>query len=952
VTAEPAPDPIAAVERVIGPALIPRLLGLGRGHRAIVQPGGLELRNGGATGVLVDAAARPVIERRRGWFWDRIKLRLGDTPAEVRALRRADADRLEALLALGSATEAIQHANCEFQRLELRDAYLNRRSYVAWREAAPDLPSAIVELARTAGEWIPGHWRDALQRFRYLLEHGEAEVQVRNEHYTRDALLRYRPLFDGLESNPLSGMQREAIVRDEDSALVVAGAGTGKTSTVVGKVGFLLAHDRIDPGHILLLAFGKKAATEMAERVERRLGASVEIRTFHSLGREIIRSSEQRAPSLSPLAGDEVALDAAITRYLSDLLESPQAATVVQFLAFHRYPAEPAEAFASLGEYYEHIRSHGPRSLRGERVKSWEELFIANWLCLHGVRYEYERQYEHPTGSALHREYRPDFYLPDFKLYLEHFGIGRDGSTAPYVDINRYHESIAWKRGLHARHGTTLIETYSFDRMEGSLGRALEERLSTAGVRFSPLDSAEVKALLTPEERSPVAPLLRAFLKLYKGNLWSMEEVRAQRAGGAYALRTGVFLDLFELVYGKYQDELFAAREIDFDDMIRSATEHVEAGRWRSPFTRIVVDEFQDISRGRVRLLQALLAQQADGRIFAVGDDWQSIFRFTGSDVALMTGFDRVFGYTHRTDLDQTFRFDEGLLEVSSRFITRNPAQLKKNLRAVRRSQGPAVELIEGKVEEGLERALGLIDVLEGSDGEPIASVMVLGRYRHSCPPPILSAAATRHPTLRLSYRTVHRSKGLEADYVVLVDVITGRYGFPTEMADDPVLRTVLATETGIENAEERRLFYVALTRARKRVYIVTDPARMSVFARELITPDYAGRVAGSLASATPLECPACITGRVRRIEGPYGPFWGCTLYPYCTSRLTVCSRCEEAPMVPRPHAFVCANEHCAHSVPRCPLCGARLVQRHSAYGPFVGCSSFPGCRHRRDGSI
>ncbi len=208
---------------------------------------------------------------------------------------------------------------------------------------------------------------------------------------------------------------------------------------------------------------------------------------------------------------------------------------------------------------------------------------------------------------------------------------------------------------------------------------------------------------------------------------------------------------------------------------------------------------------------------------------WQAIFRFAGSDIAIMREFRERFGESERVDLETTFRCADRIADLATKFVLSNPAQIRKNVASVRRTDGPCVYIgLSGEDSPDLlGEALKTIAATANSDDPP--AVLLLGRYRHSRPEN-MAALAREHPDLRLSYMTVHRSKGLEADYVVVLDLCSGKYGFPAEIADDPLLDLVLAAPEGHPNAEERRLFYVAITRAKLGVFLLADGGAPSVF--------------------------------------------------------------------------------------------------------------------------
>lgn len=829
------------------------------------------------------------VTRKRGWIWDRIgaeDVRTG-AKVEVEGIRKREAVSAEAALEASLLLRAVQRVNAALDELLQRDAYLTRRAYLKWRSAADALyEGGGAKILQRVSE-LPVAERSKHQARRFLQRYDDGEVLVdrRNADYARSVLERYQRFFEVVEAQPLTSRQRDAIVHDEDACLVVAGAGTGKTSTVVAKAGFLLMHDGLPPESILALAFNRKAAEEMRERIHRRCGAEIPVHTFHSLGLSIIASAEGRKPSLSPLAEDERRRTAALRRYLNELLDSERDRDkVVRFLAHFRYPERYEWEFTERQEYLRYMQAHRPTTLRGEFVKSWGELQIADWLCLNGIPYEYEAKYPVDLASETRRQYKPDFTLPN-RTFIEYFGIDRHGKTAPGVDATRYNAGMKWKREIHKEHGTELVEFFAYEAMEGTLDTSIGGRLREAGIKPSPLSAEEVRDLVArPQRIDPLGSLLGTFLSLFKGNQWTLAEIRDVAAKHPHSARMIAFVDVFELVLAKYEEEVHSAGDIDFDDMILRATQHLEQGRFASPYRRIIVDEFQDISRGRARLLQALVAGTGDSRIFAVGDDWQSIYRFAGSDISVMTSFADHFGHTHRTDLDRTFRYDHRLLEVSTRFILKNPHQLRKQVTARGGLGGPVVTVLSYADSRTLPLGEALQDIRLRKGGNHGTSVLLLGRYNHLMMPEDLAQLRSDHSDLQLDYRTVHSAKGLEADFVVVLG-LTARppYSFPSEIEDDPVLELVLPAEAGFHHAEERRLFYVAVTRARKHVYLISERPTVSAFVAELRGPAYRGMVEFRAPSDAPQSCcERCGSPDLVPRTGPHGPFLGCGFYPYC----------------------------------------------------------------------
>ena len=907
----------------------------------------------GSRSVAIPLGAIDSAEMKAGRRWGRVRVRHASGAAAVSGLTRADA---------AAFSEALEAARVGWWRRELAarsEALRAVRERLAQFEDPPryigrNLCRDVERGAREVSAHFPGQWPDTLSdtpetgiltAVREFLNRPDALRARANETYVAGELERSRAFLDRVEARPLTDEQRRAVVVDEDRNLVVAAAGSGKTSVIVAKAGWLVLRGFRRPSELLLLAFARDARDELDERIRGRLGevaSGATARTFHSLGMSIIGQAEGRRPSLARVAEDDRALIDLLMEILAGLLADGEVSNALSRWSMGRFaPYRSHQEFRNWGEYWEYLRRFDIRSLRGEKVKSMEECEIANFLYLNGVPYEYEAPYEHDTATPEKRQYRPDFHLPEAGIYIEHFGLDAEGRTAPFVDEKEYLQGVEWKRRLHEEKGTVLVETFSWERAAGALTAGLGEKLAARGVTLSPLPPAEVFTVLRRQGRiDPFMRLLATFLHHFKGAQLSFEEVSRRAAGAGDPQRAEAFLALFRPIYERYQETLSDLGQIDFHDMIEKATEHVEAGRYRSPFGYILVDEFQDISPARARLLKALLDQSPAARLFAVGDDWQAIFRFAGSDIAVMRDFGKRFGASERIDLETTFRCPEAIAETATRFVLANPAQIRKKVRSTRQVDGPCVHV-------GLAGAKGLSllsDALDRitADAEgrrEASSVLLLGRYRHLRPPD-LSGLASHYSRLRLSYMTVHGSKGLEADYAVVLGLCSGRHGFPAEIADDPLLDLVLSAPDEHPNAEERRLLYVAMTRARRQVFLLADGGPPSPFVRELIR----GSRGVSVFGRSPEEeapCPRCVEGRLTRRENARNRsvFYGCSNWPYCEHSQPACPACGQGLPVASNGGFRCGD--CRQPIEACPACGGWLQTRMGRRGRF-SISSFP----------
>ena len=739
----------------------------------------------------------------------------------------------------------------------------------------------------------------------------------------------------------LTDEQAQAIATDEDVTLVLAGAGTGKTSVIVGKVAHLVRNQDVAPDEILVLAYNRKAAAEIRERLTGDL-FKADVRTFHGFGRRIIGECGV-SPTISKLAADELALTRAVDDILKGVLYDPvQSNTVINFLLYNHAPYESAFEFKTPAEYGEYVRSVELRTLNCDLVRSFEELAIANYLTEYGIKFQYEAPYHVPTATWQRRQYTPDFFLPDHEIYIEHFALNEQGYPPPGPEWSKYAEEAKWKRNIHTKHGSTLIETYSWQRSQGVLLPTLRRQLEEAGVEFKRVPRRNLVQQLAGQLISWLARLLAKFLNHVKSSGLTPDKLRDRARRAGEFRRSGSFLDVFEQVYARYQQRLREEDALDFHDLINHAAHLVREGSWQQRYRYVLVDEFQDISAGRMALLQSL--KRANMAYFLVGDDWQSIYRFAGSDTRLLHSCGDRLGHVQKRTLTQTFRFADGILEPSTSFVKRNPEQTQRPLRAAGVTKDGGVTVIyDDNPAGGVVRALQDIKSNRGSERR---SVLVLGRYRRSLNELPKSG---RNWSLRLEFSTVHSAKGREADYVVVLDLKDARLGFPSKVEDEPLMDLILPPMSGkaYPHPEERRLFYVAMTRARIGAYLIADPARPSQFVKELLQESVALREIGEAAP----ECPRCANGRL--LSSRSLKTLRCSTYPRCNHQAPRCPSCNAGYVLVVKNGSKCTNQTCDRPPAVCPRChfGILLV-RDGSRGRFFGCSEYPSepsCTYTKD---
>jgi DNA helicase-4 len=792
----------------------------------------------------------------------------------------------------------------------------------------------------------------------------EQAIDDCRERYIKQQLQAHQAFFDRVETNPLTLCQRRACIIDNDNNLLLAGAGTGKTSVMVGRAGYLLNSQQAQHSDILLLAYGRKAADEMDTRIKEKLSTDkISATTFHRLGLNIIAQVEGKKPSLSVFAEDEKAKAKWIQTCFETLIneQGQYRQLIIEYFSKYYYVERNYSDFESLGEYYQYLNDNDIRSLKGDKVKSFGELYIANWLFNHGIEYQYEASYVHDVKTIERRQYQPDFFLPELNVYIEYYGVDENGNTASYINKDEYHTSIQWKRDTHKKFNTLCLEFTYAHHKKGQLISALESFFNDHQVKFELLpDEAILENLKESGRITTLAQMFCQLVGLYKAACLDHSLENNVIINSSDPKQTTKALTLLKPILIAYDEHLTSRAEIDFEDMINKALGYVQEGKFNSPWRYIMVDEFQDISEPRARLVKALRDNNKACSVFAVGDDWQAIYRFSGADITLTTGFAHYFGVTTQSALDQTFRFNNQIGKVATDFISQNPAQIKKKIKSLKQVKAPAVSLLKrengalNSSKKGIvdEMANGAIDdvlaAISAKACKPV-SVYLLARFWFQLPDKVdLNRLNNQYPLLTIGSQSFHASKGKEADYVIILGLKKGAHGFPSEKVTPALLDALLAKKEAFAYAEERRLFYVALTRAKDRVYVIADMTEASCFVKELasdhnIELDEFDSTASQL-FIDEINCLVCETGTLKKRTGRFGDFYSCSHFPRCEHKEKSCASCQ-SPMTRKRHPGFkfCLNDACKSVIPTCEKCHAEMVLRSSKSGDFWGCKNYKG---------
>lgn len=818
-------------------------------------------------------------------------------------LELAEAKRLKEKAIVEGLYQDVLLANKKFAKfISFKDGYFNNNKLSLWKGSVSSLYNELgkygIETLKLDNTIVSD-----IKQLRTNYDTGETIRTSYNKKFIERELKECDTLFSNIEGQSLDEQQRLAVIKDEDNNLVIAGAGSGKTTTVAGKVAYVIDRFKVNPEDILLITFTKKASDEMKHRIKQKMNIDIEVNTFHSFGRKVIGEATNNMPSVI----EEKQFYTEMRNIFNSLFkDSVYASKVIKFITEYRLEAKDDNDFKSHGEYITYLKDNnirtykqvevvinGRRTMLREYCKSLEEVQIANFLFLNGINYKYEEQYQHKTSDNIYAQYKPDFYLPDYDIYIEHFGLIDRNNNVPnwFSSSNglsakdKYNSDIAWKRKTHTNFETTLVETYSYENKEGVLLENLKVKLEAQGVVFKQRTNEEIWQILNSiakDEVSALDTLINTFLNLFKSNNFEIKNLTDQIAtykDEKIKTRYLLFLEIFTPILNKYNAFLKSKNLIDFSDMINDATDYISKNKFKNKFKYIIIDEFQDTSIGRFNLINSLLKSNKFCRLFAVGDDWQSIYRFAGSDISLFTQFEKHFGVTEFSKIETTYRFSKSMIDISSKFILTNPNQTAKELKPFTDDTVSPIEILTSNSFKNddpypLIEALNQINAENVGNGKKL-TILALSRYNHiidlykertdlfsvkyNDADKNFTIKYSELPHLEVQFLSVHRSKGLQGDYVIILNCVSGQYGFPSEQADDPILNLLLSKSDQFINGEERRLFYVALTRSKRKTFITTNSTYKSKFINE-IDPNYI--------EDPQSKCPVCKKGSKIKQEG------------------------------------------------------------------------------------
>ena len=693
---------------------------------------------------------------------------------------------------------------------------------------------------------------------------------VNNQNFIKNQLSSCAHYFDTVLTYPLDAQQREAIVSLEDNVLVISSAGSGKTMTTVGKVRYLIDIQRVPAEKILLITFTRKAAESLSERLGEK---DLKCRTFHKLALDIIGEVTGEKPTITPQ-------DFSLQVYHRLTQENPNFRTAVaDYILQSRYTMKDEFEYSSMRDYMLDRQKHGIQAffkdMDGKPVfcKSDQESKICDFLGSRGIKFRYEEKYEVNTFDSEYRQYCPDFSIyiesedgQKKRVYLEHYAVNEAGHCPSWFsqeEEDKYLQGITWKRLLHRTNGTVLLETTSADFQRGDIFYKLSKQLLDLGAIFTKATQEAVSRELLKQEES-ILSMLTSFNFLLKSRNESIDSIKQKVIYWPDAIIINDIVTPFIEAYREMEEE---KEEIDFTDSIVQATDICNNG-YRPDYDYILVDEFQDISLDRYRFLQSLRRNKPLTKLFCVGDDWQSIYRFAGSDMALFKQFEDFFGYTKKCFMETTYRFGEPAIAKSSKFILANPEQEAKNVQSFRIDAETKLDFLSTTGKDNVVKIVKEIADQIPDDKE----ILLLGRYGFDIN--VLKntelavhdskdSVFVKYGSRQMNFMTVHKSKGLECDYIILLNCNGGTMGFPSQISDNPILKYVLSEPDKYAFSEERRIFYVGITRAKKHTWVLYDINNPSLFVKEFV--EIQEPVIEEVKSIPSTDlCPKCRCGRVK----------------------------------------------------------------------------------------
>ncbi|WP_052461068.1 UvrD-helicase domain-containing protein [Psychroserpens mesophilus] len=658
----------------------------------------------------------------------------------------------------------------------------------------------------------------------------------------------------------LNKQQLKAVLSESNRLLVLAGAGSGKTKTLLHKINYLIDDKLVDAKNILAVTFTKNAANEMLDRMitsadktgyyEKFLktkGISLvdrnkerqnylnkfpwlsrlTIKTIHSLCYQIIKTDgvhvfDNRFKIVSDNKGNNEFIGNSAEETVNDIIEKVTIGLSKNkefLLKLKRYILDYFVDFIHDTKAKEEFRPEGKyfTCLKGDKVRSKSEQFIADWLYRNSIDYVYEPEVK--VGSST---FHPDFFIPQANVYLEHIS-------------NKSHPSF-WKEGKMKIAGNTCIKTFDEATHNSAIFNKVLDRVIKGRISDD-LSSATV--LHYDEEFSNFRKEIRRFFREVnevRNKIINSEKPVEQivnEASKSEFERVRMFYKLAIPIINAFNEYCINRSYLDFDGLLTKSIQLLEEypnirERYQDKYKFILVDEFQDVNNLQVKLLNLLTKKET--QLFCVGDDWQSIYGFRGSEIGYIVHFKKHFTNSQVLTLNLNYRSTDSIVSASTEAIMKNKFQIPKDIKAVKRG-GQKIKIFYEE-QEGQSNSF-IWETIEKHIADGISPEEILVLYRRSAMASDLKQALTGSGH-KIQFKTIHSAKGLEAKVVFILGLHSNKGGFPDPWLQDKIYQVIKPTDYDLLLEEERRLFYVALTRAEDYLYLISQKGAVSDFIRDI----------------------------------------------------------------------------------------------------------------------
>jgi len=691
-----------------------------------------------------------------------------------------------------------------------------------------------------------------INKFKNIFNKKEKEFD-----YVENKISKYHDLFHNFGEYPLNKRQQKAVVKNEKYNQVIAAAGTGKTTVLAYRIKYLI-EEGVKPDRILAITFSNKAAEEMEIRLKEKFNITeVNVSTIHSFANNIIK--EENENKLSTIESHE--WENIIEEAFDDLMEynTKFRKNYYLFLSHNESENINEEEFENKTEFVAKKREKNYETFKSEEVKSQAEKFIADLLFINNIDYQYEKIADWADKSKDKIVYQPDFYLPEYDIYIEHWGIDRDNEVPDWFEWSseKYLAKLEWAKNQFEKHNKILVESFDYDYQENNLESILKSKLKKKGVEFEQETFKDFVDSVVDVNTKNIIDDYKNFIEEAKKNNLSVNEIKnnMDNLSNREYYFTLSAMDIYKYVINFLNEN----RKIDFNDMIYKATDILEEKKkYTDRYDHLLVDEFQDVSFAHISIIKKFFKMDSDIKLFCVGDDWQSIYSFQGSDPKYFIDFEKYFAKAAKTYLVDNYRCPKKILDAGNDLIANNSNQIEKKVIANNDYEMTPKLHILRKNNYTKSQSLYVLNLIQEylAKGNEPKDIMIISRfdgysdqvseikkkfkekdipYKGKQANDFHNSKNSKSPAENSIYIfSVHQSKGREADYIILLHMVEkDKTSFPAPKRENKLLKAVkLNNIDHIE--EERRLFYVAITRTSKKLDIITQKNNISPFVEEI----------------------------------------------------------------------------------------------------------------------